>query len=281
MMHDGSVAGELLRIEGLGSRHAVLHRDRSVVWRRFGDGPPLVLLHGGHGSWLHWIRNIEPLSRRYTVWLPDMPGYGDSDELGGEPHDDGRMDRLLDAITATLASLLGDTTAVSMAGFSFGGLVAAQVATRYPVRRLALVGCAGHGGERRLGTPLMNWRVPDRSQQLAAFKQNLGALMLHDAAALDHMALHIYEMQCHGTRFRSQSLSRGGDLQDALARFGGPTLLMWGEHDVTAVPEKLAPQLAAGHEDCAWSIIGGAGHWAQYERDSDVSSQLSSWFSER
>ena len=34
----------------------------TLVWRIWGSGPPLVLLHGGTGSWMHWVRNIEDLS---------------------------------------------------------------------------------------------------------------------------------------------------------------------------------------------------------------------------
>src|SRR5271169_1941099 len=49
-----------------------------MVWRIWGAGPPLVLLHGGYGSWVHWIRNVLPLAERYTVIAPDMPGLGDS-----------------------------------------------------------------------------------------------------------------------------------------------------------------------------------------------------------
>jgi pimeloyl-ACP methyl ester carboxylesterase len=29
-----------------------------VVWRSWGSGPPLLLLHGLHGSWMHWVRNV-------------------------------------------------------------------------------------------------------------------------------------------------------------------------------------------------------------------------------
>ena len=44
------------------------HAGCQVRWhewceRREGDGEregiPLVALHGGHGSWLHWLRNID------------------------------------------------------------------------------------------------------------------------------------------------------------------------------------------------------------------------------
>ena len=52
--------------------------DGSIVWRVWGAGEPLLLLHGGSGSWRHWVRNIEPLSRHFELWVPDIPGLGDS-----------------------------------------------------------------------------------------------------------------------------------------------------------------------------------------------------------
>ncbi len=38
-------------------------RRRHMVWRVWGSGEPLVLFHGGSGSWTHWIRNIPELSQ--------------------------------------------------------------------------------------------------------------------------------------------------------------------------------------------------------------------------
>ena len=35
----------------------------SLVWRTWGSGPPVLLAHGGHGAWSHWIRNIDALAR--------------------------------------------------------------------------------------------------------------------------------------------------------------------------------------------------------------------------
>src|SRR5690606_33486939 len=46
-----------------------------VVWRIWGEeGRAVVLLHGGSGSWTHWVRNIGELTRRgYRVYVPDLP----------------------------------------------------------------------------------------------------------------------------------------------------------------------------------------------------------------
>src|SRR5579863_9848650 len=49
-----------------------------MIWRAWGTGPLLVLLHGGYGSWAHWVRNIRPLASRFRVIAPDLPGLGDS-----------------------------------------------------------------------------------------------------------------------------------------------------------------------------------------------------------
>ena len=59
--------------------------DGHMIWHVWGEGPPLALLHGGYGSWTHWIRNVIPLSRAFTVAAPDLPGLGES-ATPPEPH---------------------------------------------------------------------------------------------------------------------------------------------------------------------------------------------------
>ncbi|HJS87839.1 MAG TPA: alpha/beta fold hydrolase, partial [Acetobacteraceae bacterium] len=50
-----------------------------MVWRLWGSGLPLVLLHGGTGSWRHWVRNIEAFADHRLVVCADLPGLGCSD----------------------------------------------------------------------------------------------------------------------------------------------------------------------------------------------------------
>ena len=70
-------AGIVAAVEAKAKRIDTPYDGGSIAWRSFGDGPPLVLLHGGFGGWGHWLRNVGPLSRKYRVLAPDMPGFGD------------------------------------------------------------------------------------------------------------------------------------------------------------------------------------------------------------
>ena len=55
-----------------------------IAVQRSGQGPDVVLFHGGMGSWKHWVRNIDALAARFTVHALDHPAYGDSPSLPRE-----------------------------------------------------------------------------------------------------------------------------------------------------------------------------------------------------
>jgi len=273
----------IARVDALSTHHDPVHGGVRVRWRRFGSDtsrPPLVLLHGGHGSWMHWLRNAEALSAGRTLWLPDMPGFNDSDAPPRVPPGEDSLPPLLDALGGTLDQLIGAGTPIDLGGFSFGGLTAARFAVRRgAIRRLALVGSGGHGTLRRMTVEMINWRsAPDRERERAALLHNLAALMLHDKAAIDALAFEIHDISCHGTRFRSKEVSQSGGLQQAIGTMSVPTLLLWGEFDVTADPRPLVAQLASEGPAREGVVIDGAGHWAQYERADEVNARLVEFF---
>jgi pimeloyl-ACP methyl ester carboxylesterase len=273
----------IARIDALSTHHDAVHEGVRVRWRRFGSDtsrPPLVLLHGGHGSWMHWLRNAEALSAGRTLWLPDMPGFNESDAPPRVAPGEDPLQPLLAALGGTLDQLIGAGTVIDLGGFSFGGLTAARFgAGRGAVRRLALIGSGGHGTLRRMTVQMINWRAaPDREAERAALLHNLAALMLHDASAIDELAFAIHDISCHGTRFRSKEVSQSGGLQQAIGTMSVPTLLLWGEFDVTADPRPLVAQLAAEGPAREGVVIDGAGHWAQYERADEVNARLVEFF---
>ncbi|MBT0961640.1 alpha/beta fold hydrolase [Denitromonas iodatirespirans] len=264
-------------LEAQSVRHSVVHDGQAMCWRRFGQGRPLVLIHGGHGSWMHWIHNIEALAGQAQVWLPELPGYGDSDAPAGKD-----LAAVLDPLVAGMEALFGAREAVDVVGFSFGALVAAHLASRWPgVRRLALLAPAGHRGARRPRGELRSWRAAAGARDTASLadimRHNLAVQMLHAAAAVDALAVRIHTDSCLRTRFRSKEISRGGGLADVLDTLSGPLLLAWGEHDVTVEPGPVAAALTAGHPERRTVIVPDAGHWLQYEQPHLVNRLLIDW----
>ncbi|SFN56392.1 Pimeloyl-ACP methyl ester carboxylesterase [Variovorax sp. OV329] len=247
-----------------------------VCWRRFGDaGPPLVLVHGGHGSWLHWARNVEDLATRYTVWAPDLPGYGHSDEPPGSS-----VDALVDATLRSLDTLVPKEQPLRLVGFSFGGLVAAHVAARRDgVSHLGLLGPAGHGGPRRPRGELHAWRglEPHSSEWNEVMRHNLLMHMLHDPAQVDALALHIHGNACLRTRFHSKTVSRKGGLSTLLERHRGKLLAAWGAHDVTLDPGFVMSSMSGRFNQPQLKEIAGAGHWVQFEAAKAVNELLLCW----
>jgi pimeloyl-ACP methyl ester carboxylesterase len=261
-------------LEHRARKHMCAFDGQTVCWRVFGTGSPLVLLHGGSGNWLHWVRNIEVLATRFSVWVPDLPGYGESNTVVPA-----NIDALVDATGATLDALIGESTPIDLIGFSFGALVAAHLATRRRhIQRLALLGPVGHGGPRRMRGEMRSWqKAPDDAALRELMHHNLATLMLHEPASIDALALQVHTEGCRRTRFRSKEISRAGGLADLLKQFPGPLLLMWGEHEVTADPLQLAPILSAGRTNGQTRILADAGHWVQFERADAVNRLLLDW----
>ncbi|RYF36357.1 MAG: alpha/beta fold hydrolase, partial [Comamonadaceae bacterium] len=110
-----------LRILSRARSYATPCGDGEISWQSWGDGEPLLLLHGGSGSWTHWIRNVEALAASgRRVLVPDLPGFGDS----ARPPEGQDADAIVAPLADGLRTLVGDA-ACDVAGFSFGGLTGA------------------------------------------------------------------------------------------------------------------------------------------------------------
>ncbi|MBV9375293.1 MAG: alpha/beta fold hydrolase [Alphaproteobacteria bacterium] len=239
--------------------------DRHMVWRVWGSGPALVLLHGGYGSWTHWIRNVLPLSRAFTVAAPDLPGLGES-ATPPEPH---TAEGLAGIIVRGLDILFPTRGGLHIAGFSFGGVlgghVAAQLGDR--VRRFTIVGSNGLGLVRQ---PTALRRLPEGASETEALdvaRQNLAALMIADPSKIDELAIYIQAENAPRGRIKSRRFSRADTLARALPLINARIDGIWGERDATAYPhlDDRARALRNIQPDVRFEVIPGAGHWVQYE----------------
>ena len=262
--------------------YEVPYGEGKVSWHEFGvgrnDDPPLVLLHGGHGSWEHWHRNIEQLENHFHLFIPDMPGFGNSSFFDGQI-----QAGMIDPLMSTMNTLIGMDRHIQIAGFSFGGFVAAHLANqRSGITKLALLGSAGHGGPRRPRGELLAWKEiyesGDQEELQRVMRENLYQQMISSYDRIDALAIRIHQDACAATRFRSKPIARPGGLAEQLEAYPGPVLLVWGEHDITCTPEYLVEKLVAGKQNRAAQIIVDAGHWVQYEKPEQVNQLLIQWF---
>ena len=118
--------------------------DGELVWRIWGNGEPLVLLHGGTGSWMHWMRNVEDLVARLHAAGAGHPGLGRIREPGAA--DQRREGRRGAAAPASMRSS-GRRRRFAIAGFSMGGLISGyrrQARRRARRHCLVLVGADRH-----------------------------------------------------------------------------------------------------------------------------------------
>lgn len=241
--------------------------DGVTVWHSWGQGDPLVLMHGGSGSWMHWLRNVEPLAATgRRVLVPDLPGFGDS----ASPPNGQDADVLVEPIVRGLEALIGPL-ACDVVGFSFGGQVAGFMADQFPqrVRRLVIVGAPGMGLYQRGRIVLKGWRhLSSPTARDAVHRHNLQALMLWRPEAVDDLAVAIQAANTVRDRMQRRKLSGTDALGQALGRLTRPWRAIYGAHDAlySNVMDDLLAILRAKPGFAGIELVANSGHWVQYEQ---------------
>lgn len=234
-----------------------------------GDGPPLVLLHGGiECGGPIWAPVVARLAERHRVVVPDLPGLGES-----EP-----VDRLDPATFAAWFSALLRMTCdqpPALVAHSVGGSLAARFATEHGdlLERLILYGAPGVG---RYRMPLAlrvtavrfalrpTERNAERFERLAFF--DLDRVRREDAAwfAAFGAATLARARVPHVKRTMRRLIALGTKPVPGLERVAVPTMLLWGRHD-RFVPLGLA-EAASTRLGWPLHVVDAAGHVPHVEQ---------------
>ncbi|WP_067904992.1 alpha/beta fold hydrolase [Nocardia vaccinii] len=256
--------------------------DREIFVTEAGDGPVLVLLHGGGpgaSGLSNYSRNIDALARQFRVIVPDLPGYGGSTKRidQSDPFGDlaAAVGGLLDALNIPSAHLIGN---------SYGAAAALRLAMDRPekVQRLILMGPGGVGTTRALPTrglqALLSYyggQGPARDK-LATF---INRYLVHDASTItDEMIDCRYQASLDPEVVANPPLRRpSGPLalrtlwrmdftrDPRLRRVAHPTLVIWGVQDKVNRPSG-GRMLADRMPNCDLYTAVATGHWVQWER---------------
>ena len=256
-----------------------------VAWERLGAGPPVVLVHGTP-SWSYVWRGVVPsLAERFSVYLLDLVGYGDSERRDGQ-------DMSVAAQSRALAELL-DFWALerpALIGHDIGGSVVlrAHLVEGHPASRLALLDAA----------VLLPWNTPatvHMREHLEAYKTMPGhiyerVVSAHLATAvhrpLEPERLDAYLRPWRGQAgqaayFRKIEQWRDEDmavLTPLLGTVDVPVLVLWGAEDTWLSPE-TGERLAAEIPGARLELIDGAGHFAMEDEPTAVAEKLAAFLS--
>ena len=226
-----------------------------------GSGEPLLLLHGSGGN-EGWLRYVQALADRYTVYFPSHPGFDQS----------GRPDWL--ETMADLASFytwflekqgLDGTRAI---GFSMGGYLAAEMAAtcRHSFSKLMLVDTAGIKPKDGEITDIfiispaqileLLFHDPNQAPEYdQLFGQELTPEQQETAERNREMAVRlIWKPYAHDPR-----------LPGLLARVNIPTRIVWGRQD-QIIPLECGQMFQKAIPNSELTVIDNCGHVPQIEK---------------
>jgi 3-oxoadipate enol-lactonase len=244
--------------------------DANLIYGDYGQGDPLLLIHGGLGDRSMWDGQIQAFSARYRTVVPDLRGFGDSAPVPGSfswTEDLRALMRHLD---------LGPTHVV---GLSLGGSIAVDLVESYPelVRSLVLVGSGLRG---------FKWSAEERARMEEADESGEGG----DIAQAVELELQFWidgrrppGAMDQEIRERVRTMNQrawetpdaGAEprfLQDSprdlLARVQVPALIVLGEHDVQGI-HTIGSVLASEIPAAETIIVPGAAHHPQMEQPAE------------
>jgi pimeloyl-ACP methyl ester carboxylesterase len=228
---------------------------------RGGEGRPVLFLHAAGGAGV-WHEFHELLARRFRVFAPDHPGFGESDELA----DVEAMDDLVYHYLDVLDRLGLDRPDV--VGASFGGWIAAELAVAAPHRIGSLVLLSPAG-----------LRLPEHpvADLFLMTPQQLGRALFHDPAKAAGFApaepdvdtvLRAYRDQTALARFAWAPFLSNPKLQRRLHRITARTLVACPSND-QLIPPAHARRYAELIPDARLVEVPDCGHGMYFERPTE------------
>lgn len=232
-----------------------------VAYRRAGEGPALVLLHGGMGDSREWLRQLEGLADEFTVVAWDAPGCGGS----SDPPATFRLPDYTDCLAGFIQALgLGRP---HVGGLSWGGGLALELYRRHPRLPGSLVLASAYAGwagslppevvaerlERVMGEAELPPEQWVRGYLPGLFTDSAPSELVEEALEM------MLDVRPAGMRPMVQGFAEA-DLRDVLPHIQVPTLLLYGDFDRRSTPEVVAHDLNEQIPGSRLVVMPGVGH---------------------
>jgi pimeloyl-ACP methyl ester carboxylesterase len=238
----------------------------TIAYQRAGSGPLVLMLHGIGGAAAQFRAQLEGLADKFTVVAWDAPGYGDSDDPGG----DWRMPDYAERLSALIDQLTPDP--VHILGQSWGGLLAQEFYRQYPERVRSLILSDTFAGSAVRPEAQRNAILQGRLDALATktpaemATARLPALVTDEASEAVREEIETMLAAIHPDGYRQAAIAlHHTDFRDLLPKISVPTLVIAGEHDQVVAMEH-SRQLAEGIPGARLEVIPGSGHLSNQQK---------------
>jgi len=249
-----------------------------------GDGPAVVLVHGGQAWGYTWRHQLEPLADvGYQVIAPDLPGSGYSDL----PRDYDYSIRGLSAFLGDLLDML-EIERAAFAASSAGGLPVLDFAIRHPERITALVLASTCGVPHRepFLWRLVRWPLVGEAMRLfltpGLVRSNLREMVYDETLIADEVVAAYYEPLrrpgAWAAQLRLERNWRPAWVEANLERITAPTLVVWGRDDPRH-PLSMAREFGRRIAGAQVVILPECGHLPHEERSTDFNQLVLEFFS--
>jgi pimeloyl-ACP methyl ester carboxylesterase len=250
----------------ISTEHALEVDGLRIAYKRAGEGPPLILLHGFFGDSRVWRRQLEDLSNEFDVVAWDTPGCGRS----SDPPDSVRIPEYAGCLSAFVDALGLERPHVL--GLSFGSTLALELYRQRPTLCKTLVLASAYAGwsgslptdvvEQRLRKTITDLDLP-AAQVVSIY--NVPGLLSESApqTLVDENAAIMSGFHRRGMKAMTRALAEA-DLRSMLADIKVPTLLLYGDKDVRS-PVSLGQDLHSRIPGSQLVVIPAIGHLSNLE----------------
>ncbi|HVM29084.1 MAG TPA: alpha/beta fold hydrolase, partial [Mycobacteriales bacterium] len=250
---------------------------------RAGAGEPLLWITGFAISSEIFAPVIDDYAAEFDCIRYDNRGAGRSDvpwKPTSIPELAADAVRLLDALGLDSAHVYG---------LSMGGMIAQELALRFPDRVRALVlGGTWHGGPRAvLPSPRIATALTSRGAPAAVRAQLVGRALFSERFRAEHpeqVTRHLRNLAAHPASARGLVMHLTAtayhDTRARLPRITAPTLVMHGEVD-ELTPLRNARLLAELIPDATLEVLPDAGHGYLLEQPAESHRRFTGWLADR
>lgn len=258
----------------------------TINYAKTGNGPSIVMLHGLTNNWFGWGRLMKELEGDFTLFVLDLPGYGDSGDLLLKHYS---VEQQAEYVTAFIKQVVPEPPVV--VGLSMGSLVTAEIGriAESHLKGVVLMGPVFNSGRTSVLTTFLRYELQliQFSDKAQSVLKRLVASRWFGYAANKYLHMHEFKRylsDLYGLvgrqKMRKKTFIDMGisvakyELDPVLEQLKLPVLLVYGKYDKVSKPEQIAELPLMKKENISLAVIDNAGHVVSVEQPHEVAQSI-------